>query len=155
MGSTVYINKQLADSLRLYNTTGVALVQDEFLVLNGLALVAREAIATSAYGAMEMVKGKMVQAADFDTGEATFATANLAIYWDPSSKKFSNTATIGHYLVGYTIEPIASGVVEFVAIDPVLVPTFAALADVDVAGVTDNDTLKYVASTGKWTDVAV
>lgn len=33
--------------------------------------------------------------------------------------------------------------------------TFAGLADVDVAGVTNNDTLKYDAATSKWVDVAV
>jgi len=32
--------------------------------------------------------------------------------------------------------------------------TFAGLADVDVAGVTNNDTLKFDAASGKWVDVA-
>ena len=44
MDSTVFIAKNAAEALRLINTTGVALVQDEFTVMRGKGLVAKEAI---------------------------------------------------------------------------------------------------------------
>lgn len=120
MGSTVYINKPKGESLQLFNTTGVALVKDEFVVMAGKALVADEAIASAAQGGLANVDGMEIQAADFVTNEGTFGTANLEIYWDPTTKKFSHLLTVGYYLVGYTVAPLASGVVSFVAIQPVL-----------------------------------
>ncbi len=121
MGSTVYINREAEDALRLINTTGVALVVGEFTVMRGKGLVALEAIASLAEGALENVYDCEFQAADFDTGEATFAAADLAVYWDPSSKKFSNAATVGHYLVGHSKGAIASGVLDVIGCDPILV----------------------------------
>ena len=120
MGSTVHIDKCRGESLKLYNTTGVALVEDEFVVLAGKSLVADEAIASAAQGGLTNVDGMEIQAADFVTNEGTFATANLAIYWDPVTMKFSHLLTVGYYLVGYIVVPLASGVVSFVAIQPVL-----------------------------------
>lgn len=153
--STIYITKPSGDATRKTNTTGAALVVNQFLVLAGMCLKAREAIADAAIGCFEKLKGQVIQVADFVTSEGTFASANLAVYWDPSTGKFSNTKKATYYLIGYTEAAVASGVLEVEVIDPVLVPAFADLIDVDVAGVTNNDTLKYVASTGKWTDVAV
>jgi hypothetical protein len=121
MGSTVAIRKEESDSLRLVNTTGVALVVGEFTVMRGKGLVALEAIGISGEGALENVYDCEFQAADFDTGEATFASADLAVYWDPSSKKFSNAATVGHYLIGHSKGAIASGVLEVIGCDPILV----------------------------------
>jgi hypothetical protein len=121
MGSTVHISKEAADSLRLVNTTGVALVKDEFTVMRGKGLVALEAIASLASGALENVYDCEFQAATFESGEATFAAADLAVYWDPSTKKFSNTATVGHYLVGHSKGAIASGVLDVIGCDPILV----------------------------------
>jgi hypothetical protein len=121
MGSTVYISKESADSLRLVNTTGVALVRDEFTVMRGKGLVALEAIGISASGVLQNVYGSIFEAATFDSGEATFAAADLPVYWDPTTKKFSNTATVGHYLVGHSLAAIASGVLDVVGCDPILV----------------------------------
>jgi hypothetical protein len=121
MGSTVHITREASDSLRLVNTTGVALVRKEFTVMRGKGLVALEAIASLASGALQNVYACEFQAADFDTGEATFAAADLAVYWDPTTKKFSNVATVGHYLVGHSKAAIASGVLDVIGCDPILV----------------------------------
>jgi hypothetical protein len=126
MGSTVHIAKEAADSLRLVNTTGVALVVDEFTVMRGQGLVALEAIASLAEGALENVNGCEIQCANFDTGEATFAAADLPVYWDPSSKKFSNTATAAHYLIGYSKAAISGGILDVIACEPILVVSSVA-----------------------------
>jgi hypothetical protein len=121
MGSTIHIAKQEASSLRLVNTTGVALVQDEYTVMRGQGLKALEAIASLAEGAFENVDGCEIQCADFDTGEATFAAADLPVYWYPTSKKFSNTATATHYLIGYSKAAISGGILDVIACEPILV----------------------------------
>lgn len=134
--STVFVHKQGADALQLQNTTGVAIVINQFLVLAGKCLKACEAVAISAIGGFHNLLGCVVEAADFVAGESTFATSNLSIYWNPIDGKFSHLLTVGYYRVGYTVSPIASGVVRFVAIDPVLMS--AAIGDLEtiVTGIT-------------------
>jgi hypothetical protein len=129
MGSTVFVEKPRGDSFRVTNPTGVALVVAEFTVIGGRGLVAMEAIGIAEEGALEDAHGKVIQAGDFDSGEAAFASANLAVYWDPSTKKFSNTATVGHYLVGYTLGAIASGILRFIGLVPILIPSDYATLD--------------------------
>ncbi|MDD5303043.1 MAG: hypothetical protein PHS14_08020 [Elusimicrobia bacterium] len=149
MGSTVHITREASDSLRLVNTTGVALVRKEFTIMRGKGLVALEAIASLASGALQNVYACEFQAADFDTGEATFAAADLAVYWDPSSKKFSNVATVGHYLVGHSKAAIASGVLDVIGCDPILVvDSVATLASAVEAAEDDIDDLEAVAAIG-------
>jgi hypothetical protein len=133
MGSTVYINKEASDSLRLVNTTGVALVADEFTVMRGKGLVALEAIASLASGALENTYDTEFQVADFDTGEDAFASADLEVYFDPTSKKFSNAATVGHYLVGYSKAAISGGVLDVIGCDPIKVVNSVATLAASVA----------------------
>lgn len=141
---------------RLVNTTGADIVQNEFVVIGGVSGVAKENVANGATGSFDVANGLIIQASGFVTGEATFGTANARVYFKSATGEFSDTKTIGYYDVGQVRDVLASGVIYFMKdFNAPLVPTFAALADVDVTGVTDNDTLKYVASTGKWTDVAV
>lgn len=141
---------------RLTNSLGAAIVQNDFVVIGGVSGVAKESLADAAVGAFDVSQGLVVQASGFVTGEDTFGTANQRVYFKASSGEFSDTKTIGYNDVGQLKLVKAGGVIEFLKdYNAPLVSTFAALADVDVAGVTDNDTLKYVASTGKWTDVAV
>ena len=127
--STVFVHKEEADALRLQNTTGVAILINQFLVMTGKCLQACEAVAIAAVGGFKNLLGTIVEAADFVAGESTFATSNLAIYWNPIDGKFSHLLTVGYYRVGYTVAPIASGVVRFVGIDPVLMS--AAIGDLE------------------------
>ena len=141
---------------RLTNSLGAVIAQNDFVVIGGVSGVAKEALADAAVGAFDVSQGLVVQASGFVTGEDTFATANQRVYFKASTGEFSDTKTIGYNDVGQLKLVKAGGVIEFLKdYNAPSVSTFAALADVDVAGVTDNDTLKYVASTGKWTDVAV
>lgn len=137
MGSTVYIEKTRADSLRLKNTTGTALVQYEFVAMAGKSLVADEAIASTVVGSLTNANGMVLEAADFVVGEGTFGTANAAVYWDPSTKKFSDTLTANYYLVGYVYEILAGGVVKFVAVDALLAPTDLNALQAIVADITE------------------
>jgi hypothetical protein len=122
MGSTVHIEREAATSLRLVNSTGVALVADEFTVMAGRGLVALEAIASLAEGGLQIVDGCKVQASDFVNGsEDTFATPGQAVYWDPTTKKFSDTSTATYYLVGHLIAAISGGVIDFYGCAPILV----------------------------------
>jgi hypothetical protein len=156
MAKNTFVEKEPAGYVRLWNDTGAALVAGEFAIIGGIGAIAQEAIADAAYGGFVVGDGLVFQTDTLTTGEKTFATPNQDVYWDDTGKAFSDTKTVGYFKVGQLAEVIASGVIRVLKDYKVeAVPTFAALADVDVAGVTDNDTLKYVASTAKWTDVAV
>lgn len=156
MAKNCFLEKEAGNYVYLVNDTGADVVAGEFCIVGGLAAIAQESVASTARGGFQVAEGAMVQTDTLTTGEDTFGTANADVYWDNTGKKFSDTKTIGYYKVGVVSEAKAGGVIRFLKyFKAEIVPTFAALADVDVTGVTDNDTLKYVASTGKWTDVAV
>lgn len=121
MGSTIHVNREASDSLTLINTTGVALVRKEFTVMRGLSLMALGAIANGVAGPLQNVEHCEIQAGDFDEGEAAFAAADLAVYWDPTTKKFSNAATVGHYLIGHSKAAISGGILDVIVCEPILV----------------------------------
>ncbi len=122
MGSTVFIAKEKASSLRLVNSTGVALVVDEFTVMRGHGLVAAEAIASLAEGALANADGCEMQVADFVTAEGTFGAADLPVYWDPVTKKFSHLSTVGYWIIGYSKgAKSGAGVLEVICHEPIYV----------------------------------
>jgi hypothetical protein len=91
---------------------------------------------------------------------AVAAAVGDELYYNPTTGAYAAAAESGSYLVGYTtVIKNSDNVFRFeklrrhTAYSAPL--TFAGLADVNVTGVDDNDTLKYVQSTGKWTKVAV
>lgn len=116
MSATVFVEKEAAKHLRLYNDTGVALAQGEFCVIGGIAAVADEAVAAAAgsVGSFHIADGMVIQASEFvSTDEDTFATGGQAVYWDPVTKKFSDTRKAGYLKVGTLVEVIAGGVIRF------------------------------------------
>jgi len=130
MGSTVYVSKEKAEAIRIVNSSGANLVANEFTVLVGKGLRAMAAIASAAYGAFEDLLGKVFEIDDFVTGEDTFGTAGAAVYWKPSTGEFSDTLTIGYYLVGYVYKvKDSNGIVEVLGIEPKLIP--AGVADLE------------------------
>jgi hypothetical protein len=151
-----YPQKQGDKHPLLVNSTGADLDQGEFAVIAGQAVIADEDVASAASGTFDATEGDEIQTSDLHATENTFGTAQAAVYWDPTSKTFSDTKTAGYYKVGYVKEIKASGIIVFVRQRwAELVPSFAGLVDVDAASPTNNDTLKYVSSTHKWTIVAV
>jgi predicted RecA/RadA family phage recombinase len=116
---------------------------------------------------------------------AVAATVGSSIYYNPTTGVFAASGGAGLYLIGYTtviknsdnvfrfeklrshvlptdttitlsdITDLASLTVTMSQVSDIGDLAFADLADVDVAGVTNNDTLKYDSATSKWIDVAV
>lgn len=158
MAKNCFVEMESADYVRLTNTSGADVVPGELVILGGVCAIAQSAIASNAVGNFLVDEGAIIQiaAADLKTSEDTFGTANADVYYDNSAKKFSDTKTIGYYKIGQVSEVKTNGVVRVLKdYKATIVPTLAALADVNVTGVDDNDTMKYVQSTGKWTRVAV
>ena len=156
MAKNCFVEVETGDYARLVNSSGADVVAGEFCIIGGVAAVAQESIASGAVGNFLIGAGAKIATDGLTTGKDTFGTANQDVYFETTGKTFSDTKTIGYYKVGQLAEIKASGKIVFLKdYKAELVPTFAALADVDVAGVTNNDTLKFVSSTGKWTDVAV
>ena len=112
--STVYIQNEVIDHIRMINDTGAALEQYEFTVIGEIAAVADEAIAALSRGAFHVEEGILCHADEFVAGEGTFGTPNAPVYWDPVTGDFSDTETVGYYLVGQVVEVLdANGVMVF------------------------------------------
>lgn len=114
--STVYIQNETIDHLRMINDTGAALEQYEFTVIGNYAAVADEGteIAADARGSFHVESSILCQVKDFVTGEGTFATPNAPVYWDPVTGDFSDTETVGYYEVGQVVEVLdGNGVMVF------------------------------------------
>lgn len=140
MSATVYVEDESANSLRLINDSGAAMVVDEFGVVNGLCAVALAAVDAAAVGPFEVGSGKIAQASTFvSTDEDTFATGGQAVYWDPVTKKFSDTRKAGYMKVGYLKEILASGVIRFTMLYAAL-PIMVKCAEVVIDAATDYST---------------
>ena len=149
MASVVFVEKPAAEGLMLTNLLGADIAQGEFCVMAGKSLMAKEAVVSAAVGAFEDLLGAQVQADDYVTGEATFATGELPVYWEPVTRKFSNTATAANYHVGYTLGAKVGAIIKFIAIDPRVIISdaatmAAAIATLQGVGWT-NETVKGLA----------
>lgn len=149
--ATVFVEKENADVVRLKNTTGGAVVTDQLVVIGGWVAIACEGIASNAVGAFDVSQGKVIQASNLTSGADTFATEGQLVYLDAAGD-FADVPAAGYNAVGTLISDKASGVIRFLKFARAI-PANDPFA---ISGTpTDNDTLKYVASTGKWTIVAV
>jgi hypothetical protein len=99
MGS-VYIQKEKADHVRLNNSTGADLAQYEFTVINGMCLIADEAIVSGEIGSFHNADNLLLQTSNLLSGSDTFDTVNNPVYWDPATGDFSDTSAAADYLVG-------------------------------------------------------
>jgi len=116
--NSVYIEKPNGPSIRAANSTGAILYENEFTVLGagtkGIPAVANEQIGIAAIGGFDVEPYKLVQASDLTAGENTFGTVNQPVYFNPATGAFSDTATVGYYLVGILAEAKSSaGVIKF------------------------------------------
>ena len=117
MSATVFVEKEPCARQRLINTSGADLAVNEFALLGTTPAIAEESVVSGAAGGFLLGgNGAVFQASTFVTGEGTFGTGNAAVYWEPISKKFSDTKTAGYYLVGYVVEVLSSGVIRFSAL---------------------------------------
>jgi len=110
----VFIEKERCDHVRIANDTGADLEQYEFGVVGPFAAVADEDIAEDAVGSLHVEEGIQIQTDELHAAQNTFATVGAAVYWDPTTGKFSDTLTATYYLVGYLLQAKNSdGVIVF------------------------------------------
>jgi predicted RecA/RadA family phage recombinase len=148
--ATVFIERVSAEGTRLKNTSGADVVTGQLVVIGGWVAVACENIAANAVGAFIIEDNYVVQASNLTVGN-TFATEGQLVYQDLSGD-FGDLPGLGFMAVGTLISDKASGVIRFLKFSRAIPATDA----VNISGtLTDNDTLKWVASTMRWTVVAV
>ena len=140
--ATIYTEYESGNGTRLQNMTGADVIENQFVVMGGKCLKATEAIVPLAVGGFEKLAGKKVQADAFVAGENTWATGELPVYWNPSTGKFSNNATIGYYLVGYTTEAKTGASITFNVVDPVIVASDVASDVTTLQGIVEGITAK-------------
>lgn len=140
--ATIYTEYESGNGTRLQNMTGADVIENQFVVMGGKCLKATEAIAPLAVGGFEKLAGKKVQADAFVANENTWATGELPVYWNPSTGEFSNNATIGYYLVGYTTEAKTGASITFNVVDPVIVASDVASDVTTLQGIVEGITAK-------------
>jgi predicted RecA/RadA family phage recombinase len=98
-----FVVKENVDVINLTNDLGAAINQGDFVVIGPWCGVAMQDIAISGNGPVHVEGGIQVQADNLVTSEDTFGTEGQEVYFDASSKKFSDTETGNYYLVGYLV----------------------------------------------------
>ena len=152
MASIVFVEKPAAEGLMLTNLLGADIAQGEFCVMAGKSLMAKEAVVSTEIGAFEDLLGAQVQADDYVTGEATFAAGELPVYWEPVTRKFSNTATAANYHVGYTLGAKVGAIIKFIAIDPRVIISDAATMALAIAA---DEAVMLVVKGAGWTNQTI
>lgn len=102
MAANVYLKDTGIERHRnLYNDTGADVSQYDFEVVGPYAAVADEDVASTATGGFDISEDVTVRTDELKAAENTFGTRYAAVYWDAATLKFSDTSTVGYYLVGY------------------------------------------------------
>ncbi len=97
-----YIRKETpVDHLALVNTTGAALEAGELAVIEGFVGIADQGIEADATGTFAVAEGLQFESKDLKGGEDTFDTLGQDVFWDKTSKQFSNTTAATKFRVGY------------------------------------------------------
>lgn len=114
MAAIVYIEQEVVEHVRIKNGSGADMAQYEFGVVGPFAAVADEAVASNAVGPYHVEQGLVIQADELTEAEDTFATVGQNVYWNATTRKFSDTLTEGYYHVGnlLTVKD-ANGVIRF------------------------------------------
>jgi hypothetical protein len=102
MSAVVFDKEQSIEVVELLNNTGADLAQYEFAVIGGLACVANDAIASAKTGAFT-ISPLVLQIDEFVTAEDTFGTVSAPVYWNASTKQFSDTLQNNYILVGVVL----------------------------------------------------
>lgn len=100
--TTVYVEKEKCDHVRVVNDTGDDLARGEFAIVGPYAAVADEAIAAGAIGSFHVEEGIQVQTDALESGYDTFATPGQPVYWNGIN--FQDVAVAEDYFVGYLVE---------------------------------------------------
>lgn len=113
MAKNTFVEKEPADYVYMKNTSGADVVAGEFCIIGSFGAIAQEAIASNAYGNFLIGEGTVVQSDTLTTAEDTFGTANAFVYFNNTSKDFSDQASVGYYKVGQIQEVKTGGVIRF------------------------------------------
>ena len=113
MAKNCFVEKEPCDYAYLKNTSGADVVAGEFCIIGAYGAIAQEAIASNAYGGFLIGDGAIVQSSELTTAEDTFGTVGQYVYWNNTSKDFSDTATTGYYKVGQLTIAKTNGVITF------------------------------------------
>ena len=113
MAKNCFVEKEPAGYALLKNTTGAEVVAGEFCIVGGFNAVAQETIAVNAYGGFMIGANALIQTGELTASEDTFGTANAFVYFNNTSKDFSDTAQTGYYKVGQLNTVKSGGVIEF------------------------------------------
>lgn len=109
MAAIVYIEQEVVEHVRIKNGSGANMAQYEFGVVGPYAAVADEAVASNAVGPYHVEQGLVIQTDELTEAEDTFATIGQNVYWNATTRKFSDTLTVGYYHVGNLLTVKDSG----------------------------------------------
>ncbi len=110
----VSIERTRTTHLALVNDTGAKLTQNDFAVVGGYAVIADQDVAAGAEGSFNVEQGILVQAGNLHATENAFDTIGDVIYWDETSKTFSDTEDAAYDAVGILVEKKDSdGIIVF------------------------------------------
>ena len=91
----VFVEKLMDGVIRVYNGSGSAVNQGDFMIINGLVgVVLQDAIATG-YFDFQYDDQIEVEANDLATGAATFGTLYQKVYFNPTTAKFADNSLYG------------------------------------------------------------
>lgn len=96
-----YVQNEMVDHLIVPNGSGADWSQGDFVIVGPFGGVADKDVADGAIGSIHVEEGIQLHANDLKATEDTFATWGQAVYWDDTTKEFSDTSTAGYYAVGY------------------------------------------------------
>lgn len=96
-----FIEKIDCDVIRLENDTSADLDDGDFAVIAAKWCgIAQADIDDGDTGAFYVEEGLLFQTDELKARENTFGTVGQEVYWDDTSKEFSDTETDGYYLIG-------------------------------------------------------
>lgn len=113
MAKNCFVEKEPAGYQFLRNTSGDEVVAGEFCIIGGFAAIAQETIAANAWGNFLTGSGALVQSAKLTTSDDTFGTPGAYVYWNDTTKSFSDTLQVGYYKVGQLNTAKVDGVIAF------------------------------------------
>jgi len=108
----VFIETINNDVIKFTNGTGSAIDDRTFIIdATGFfsGVIQGGPVANGAVGDILVKEGIHIQSSDLVSGEATFATLGQNVYYKSSSGEFSDTWTVGYYLVGKLVTIKDSG----------------------------------------------
>jgi hypothetical protein len=111
----VYIEKERVDHIFVKNTTGAALEQNDFVILGGYSGVVDRGAAAGEMVSLHIEANIELQVDAADLATATKAYAeNLVLYYNATTKKFTDAVANGYFKVGQIAQNHLSGTTGYI-----------------------------------------